>query len=180
MAQAISRWLPTAAVRGSKPDLGMWDLWWDKVTLGRFSPSSSVSPAIVVRSINYSTITLLYHPGKMYNRPNMWLQYWGLYEPRGPAKGPNGGYVLPHQIKKMTLINLWKRRCAAPAHFTYQTLHLLITCYVANLLLKFVMRMIMTSKRSTKILTPSTRSSPDVRTGFTCIDFLRPVCVHIS
>jgi hypothetical protein len=63
IAQAVSRWLPTAAVRGSKPDLGMWDLWWDKVALGRFSPNSSVSPAIVVRSTNYSTITLIYHPG---------------------------------------------------------------------------------------------------------------------
>jgi hypothetical protein len=69
IAQAVSRWLPTAAVRGSKPDLGMWDLWWDKVALGRFSPSTSVSPAIVVRSTNYSAITLIYHPGKMYNRP---------------------------------------------------------------------------------------------------------------
>jgi hypothetical protein len=63
IAQAVSRWLPTAAVRGSKPDLIMWDYWWDKVALGRFSPSSSVSPAIVVRSTNYSTITLMYHPG---------------------------------------------------------------------------------------------------------------------
>jgi hypothetical protein len=63
IAQAVSRWLPTAAVRGSKPDLGMWDLWWDKVALGR------VSPVIVVRSTNYSTITLMYHPGKMCNRP---------------------------------------------------------------------------------------------------------------
>jgi hypothetical protein len=27
--------LPTAAVRGSKPDLVMWDLWWDKVSLGQ-------------------------------------------------------------------------------------------------------------------------------------------------
>jgi hypothetical protein len=26
-------------------------------------------PAIVVCSTNYSTITLIYHPGKMYNRP---------------------------------------------------------------------------------------------------------------
>jgi hypothetical protein len=68
-AQAVSRWLPTAAVRGSKSDLGMWDLWWDKVALGRFSPSSSVSPSIGVRSTNYSTIILMYHPGKMYNRP---------------------------------------------------------------------------------------------------------------
>jgi hypothetical protein len=46
----------------------MWDLWWDKVVLGRFSPSFSVSPAIVVHSTNYSTITLIHHPGKMYNR----------------------------------------------------------------------------------------------------------------
>jgi hypothetical protein len=69
IAQAVSRWLPTAAVRGSKPDLGMWDLWGDEVALGRFSPSSSVSPAIAVRSTNYSIITLMYHPGKMYNRP---------------------------------------------------------------------------------------------------------------
>jgi hypothetical protein len=69
MYVAVSRWLPTAAVRGSKPDLGMWDLWWDKVALGMFSPSTSVSPAIVVRSTNYSTITLIYHPGKVYNRP---------------------------------------------------------------------------------------------------------------
>jgi hypothetical protein len=69
IAQAVSRWLPTAAVRGSKPDLGMWALWWDKVALGRFSPRFSVSPAIVVRSTNYFTITLMYHPEKMYNRP---------------------------------------------------------------------------------------------------------------
>jgi hypothetical protein len=48
----------------------MWDLWWDKVALGQvFSPSTSVSHAIVVRFTNYSTITLMYHPGKMYNRP---------------------------------------------------------------------------------------------------------------
>jgi hypothetical protein len=47
----------------------MWDLWWDKVALGRFSPSTSVSPAVVVRPTNYSTITLIYHLGKMYNRP---------------------------------------------------------------------------------------------------------------
>jgi hypothetical protein len=65
IAQAVSRWLPTAAVRDSKPDLGIWDLWWDKVALGRFSPSTSVSPAIVVRSTSYSTITLMYHPGNV-------------------------------------------------------------------------------------------------------------------
>jgi hypothetical protein len=30
IAQAVSRRLPTAAVRGSKPDLGMWDFVMDK------------------------------------------------------------------------------------------------------------------------------------------------------
>jgi hypothetical protein len=65
IASAVSRWLLTAAVLGSKPDLVMWVLWWDKVALGRFSPSTSVSPAIVVRSTNYSKITLMYHPGNV-------------------------------------------------------------------------------------------------------------------
>jgi hypothetical protein len=82
IAQAVSRWLPTTAVRGSKPDLGMWDLWWDRVALGRFSPNTSVSPAIVVRSTNYSTITLIYHPGKMYNRP-MYGRSTGTYKNLG-------------------------------------------------------------------------------------------------
>jgi hypothetical protein len=35
IAQAVSRWIPTAAVQGSKPDLAMWDMWWDKVALGQ-------------------------------------------------------------------------------------------------------------------------------------------------
>jgi hypothetical protein len=34
LAQAVSRWLPTAAARGSSPGVVMWDLWWDKVALG--------------------------------------------------------------------------------------------------------------------------------------------------
>jgi hypothetical protein len=38
------------------------------------------------------------HPGKMYNRPNVWPQYWDLYELRGPAKGPKG--VKSHPTKK--------------------------------------------------------------------------------
>jgi hypothetical protein len=28
IAQAVSRWLPIAAARGSSPGLAMWDLWW--------------------------------------------------------------------------------------------------------------------------------------------------------
>jgi hypothetical protein len=40
----------------------MWDLWWTKWRWGRFSPSTSVSPANL-HSTNFSTITLTYHPG---------------------------------------------------------------------------------------------------------------------
>jgi hypothetical protein len=35
IAQAASRWLPTAAVRGSSPGLVMWDFVVDKVALGQ-------------------------------------------------------------------------------------------------------------------------------------------------
>jgi hypothetical protein len=54
MAQAISRWLPAAAYS--------WDLWWTKWLWGRFSPSTSVSPANLY-STYFSTITITYHPG---------------------------------------------------------------------------------------------------------------------
>jgi hypothetical protein len=30
IAEAVSYWLPTAAVRGSSPGLVTWDLWWTK------------------------------------------------------------------------------------------------------------------------------------------------------
>jgi hypothetical protein len=45
IAQAVSRWLPTAAVRGSKPGLSSGILWWTKWRWGQFSPSTSVSSA---------------------------------------------------------------------------------------------------------------------------------------
>jgi hypothetical protein len=35
MAQAVSPWLSTAAVRGSSPGLVMWDFVVDKVALGQ-------------------------------------------------------------------------------------------------------------------------------------------------
>jgi hypothetical protein len=35
IAQAVSRWLPTAAVRGSSPGLVMWDFVVNKVALGQ-------------------------------------------------------------------------------------------------------------------------------------------------
>jgi hypothetical protein len=62
IAQAVSCWLPTAAVWGSSPGLVMWDLWWTKWRWGWFSPSTSVSPANL-HSTNCSTITLIYHLG---------------------------------------------------------------------------------------------------------------------
>jgi hypothetical protein len=62
MAQAVSRWLPTRSGPGSSPGLVMWDLWWTKGRWGRFSPTTSVSPANLY-STNYSTITIIYHLG---------------------------------------------------------------------------------------------------------------------
>jgi hypothetical protein len=61
-AHAVSRWLPTVAARGSSPGLVMWDLWWTKWRWGRFSLSTSVSPANL-HSTNCSTIILIYHLG---------------------------------------------------------------------------------------------------------------------
>jgi hypothetical protein len=46
----------------SNPGLVMWDLWWTKWRWNGFSPSTSVSPANL-HSINFSTITITYHPG---------------------------------------------------------------------------------------------------------------------
>jgi hypothetical protein len=40
----------------------LWDLWWTKWRWGRFSPSTSASPANL-HSTNCSTITLIYHLG---------------------------------------------------------------------------------------------------------------------
>jgi hypothetical protein len=54
---------------GSRPGLVKWDLWWRKWRWGRFSPSTSASPANL-HSTNCSTITLFYHLG-LYNRPEV-------------------------------------------------------------------------------------------------------------
>jgi hypothetical protein len=58
IAQAVSRRLPTAAARVRSKV--MWDLWWTKWHWGRFSPSTSVSPANSP-STDYSTL-IIYHP----------------------------------------------------------------------------------------------------------------------
>jgi hypothetical protein len=62
IAQAVSRWLPTAAARGSSQGLVMWDLWWTKWRWGRVSPSTSVSPANLHFS-SCATIILIHHLG---------------------------------------------------------------------------------------------------------------------
>jgi hypothetical protein len=49
----------------SSPGQVTWDLWWTKWHLGRFSPSTSVSPANS-HSTDCSTfiiIIIVYHPG---------------------------------------------------------------------------------------------------------------------
>jgi hypothetical protein len=56
VAQAISRWLPTAAGR-VRVRAGMWGLWCTKRHWGRFSPSTSVSPANH-HSSNFSIILI--------------------------------------------------------------------------------------------------------------------------
>jgi hypothetical protein len=79
----------------------MWDLWWDKEALGRFSPNTSVSSA-VVRSTNYSTITLIYHPGKMYNRP-MCGRSTGTYTNQGDLQRDLMGLSPTPPNKKKTI-----------------------------------------------------------------------------
>jgi hypothetical protein len=47
---------------GSSPGQVIWDLWWTKWYWGRFSPSTSVSPANP-HSSDYSTFIIIYHLG---------------------------------------------------------------------------------------------------------------------
>jgi hypothetical protein len=57
VAEAVSRWLPTAAAR-VRAGSGKWDLWWTNWRRGRFSPSTSVSPAKTIHSTNFSILTI--------------------------------------------------------------------------------------------------------------------------
>jgi hypothetical protein len=43
----------------------MWDLWWDKVALGQVFSEFFGFPCNRRSSTNYSTITLMYHPGNV-------------------------------------------------------------------------------------------------------------------
>jgi hypothetical protein len=63
VAQAVSRWFPTAAAR-VRVRAGMWGLWWTKRQWGRFSPSASVSPANHSTNFSITIITRGWH-----NRP---------------------------------------------------------------------------------------------------------------
>jgi hypothetical protein len=56
VAQAVSRWLPTVAAR-VHVQADMWYLWWTEWHWGRFSPSTSVSPASH-HSTNFSIIII--------------------------------------------------------------------------------------------------------------------------
>jgi hypothetical protein len=62
IAQAVSRWLPIAGAQVGARFWGMWISWWRKWLWGRFSPSTSVSPANL-HSTNCSTITTIYYLG---------------------------------------------------------------------------------------------------------------------
>jgi ribosomal protein L37AE/L43A len=62
IAQAISRWLPTVAARVRARVWSCGICGGHSGARGRFSPSTSVSPANL-HSTNYFTITLIYHPG---------------------------------------------------------------------------------------------------------------------
>jgi hypothetical protein len=108
IAQAVSRWLPTAAAR-------VWScgiLWWTKWRWGGFSPSTSVSPANL-HSTNCSTITLIYHLG---------LVYWarsgrstkGL-SPPPPPKNPRHAITRP-AIRTKHLMNKSGPSLLEPAH----------------------------------------------------------------
>jgi hypothetical protein len=60
VAQAVSRWLPTAAARAGK-----WGLWWTRRHWGRFSQSTSVSPD----KHNFTDFSIIIITRGWHNRP---------------------------------------------------------------------------------------------------------------
>jgi hypothetical protein len=68
----------------------MWDLWLSTWHWGRFSPSTSVSPANS-HSTDYSTL-IIYHLGLAY------AKYWPKYQVHS---------VLPHPEKLKTKVKLY-------------------------------------------------------------------------
>jgi hypothetical protein len=57
IAEAVSRWLPTATAR-VRARLSQVGLWWTKWRRGRFSPSTSVSPANTVHFTTFPILTI--------------------------------------------------------------------------------------------------------------------------
>jgi hypothetical protein len=80
VAQAVSRWLPTAAAR-VRVRAGMWGLCWTKRHWGRFSPSTSVFPANH-HSTNFSIIIITrgWQNRPIGGRSAEWPQF-GLHTP---------------------------------------------------------------------------------------------------
>jgi hypothetical protein len=86
------------------PGLVKWDLWWTKWRRGRFSPSTSVSPAI--HSTKFSTLTTT--RGR-YNRPVSgrraeWTQF-GLHPPLCKLKKIN--FLLWRYLKGKIFLTRW-------------------------------------------------------------------------
>jgi hypothetical protein len=73
VAQAVSRWLPTVAARVSVR-ASMWSLWWTKRHWGRFSPSTSVSPANHSTNFSIIIITRVWHNRSISGRSAEWTQ----------------------------------------------------------------------------------------------------------
>jgi hypothetical protein len=73
IAQAVSRWLPTAAGR-VRVRAGMCVLWWTKRHWGRFSPSTSVSPANHSTNFSIIIITRDWHNRPIIGRSAEWTQ----------------------------------------------------------------------------------------------------------
>jgi hypothetical protein len=80
-------------------------LWWTKWHWGRFSPSTSVSPANL-HSTNFSTITLIYHLG-LYNRPEVAAVPGDVSPtPLNKKKGKTGPNCKEEKYKKGTEFGL--------------------------------------------------------------------------
>jgi hypothetical protein len=70
---------------GSIPGLVKWDLWWTKWRRGRFSPSTSDSPAIHSTKFSILTITQGRYNRPVSGRRGEWTQF-GLHPPQCKLK----------------------------------------------------------------------------------------------
>jgi hypothetical protein len=98
IAQAVSRWLPTASARVRSQV--MWDLWWTKWHWGRFSQRTSVSPANP-HSTDCSIIIIR----GWYNRPEV-------------ADVPSGLSLTPARETKKTCLNVMPLKIARSSIFS--------------------------------------------------------------